>query len=221
MRILFADDHRLLRDGIRSFLSQLNQEAEIIEAESFDDALLVTEGAGGVELALLAQAMPGLNGSAGIQLFTARFPLAKVVLLTTVADPALMWAAIDAGAKAVIFKTISGQNMVSALRLVLLGELYLPADTLKAMAAQVVVGPVMWGNAVDAAFIAQVKFSPAEVDVVPLLLDGLSNKAISDRLGIEETAVKARMRGVYKKIGATNRAQAVWLLLANGVHRSD
>lgn len=220
MRILFADDHRLLRDGLSSFLVKLAPKSLVLGAESLEEALVVAEDADGVDLALLGQGMPGLNGSTGISLFRRRFPAAKVVLLTTVSDPIVILAAISAGADGVIFKTISGEGMLAALRLVLSGEIYLPSDVLIAM-ANLAVRSMIPSKETVLTVMTSVKFSPAETSVVPLLLDGLSNKQIAERLAIEEPAVKARLRGIYKKLGASNRAQAVWALLANGDARSQ
>lgn len=219
MRILFAHDHRLLREGLRRFLCRMQPKTVIYEVESFDAALLAAETAGGMDLALFGQAMPGLNGTSGILEFRSRFPITKVVLLTTSADPLPMLAAISVGATGVISKNISGHNLVSALRLVMSGEIYLPSDMVMEMAALMVGSPATTETSGVAAM-SWVKFSPAETIAVPLLLDGLSNKSIAERLGIEESAVKARLRGIYRKIGAANRAQAVLTLQAKGEARS-
>jgi len=219
MRILLADEQKLLRDGVRPLLSELSQKALFFDASTFDEALSVAADAGGMDLALLGQAMPGMNGVTGVQTFAARFPIAKVVLLTANASPPMMLAAVAAGAAGVIFKTISGIGMLNALRLVMSGEIYLPSDAVIALTTAAVDAATA-SEPIAPAMPARAPFSPCESKVIPLLLDGLPNKSIAQRLGIEEAAVKARLRGIYRKMGVANRAQAVWGLQAGGRTRS-
>jgi DNA-binding NarL/FixJ family response regulator len=95
--------------------------------------------------------------------------------------------------------------MVSALRLMLAGEFYLPSE----IVAKIVHAGARSGDMAT----AEAHFSPCEAAVIPLLMDGLCNKVIAHNLGIEEAAVKARLRCIYRKMGVANRAQAVMRLL--------
>lgn len=217
MRVLIADDQRLLRDGVRPFISKLGAKVDILDANSLDEAIFAADREG-CDLALLGHGMPGMDGVGGIRVFTERSPSAKVVLLTADADSATVLAAVDAGAHGVISKAMSGRGMQHALRLVLTGECYLPPGVIVALARSN--NRPQPGGYRPAVASLNVRFSPAESEVIPLLLDGLPNKLIAQSLGIDEAAIKARLRGVYKKIGATNRAQAVWGLLSLGKARS-
>jgi DNA-binding NarL/FixJ family response regulator len=219
MRILLADDQRLMRDGIRPFLAKLAAKSVFFEAASFDEAIAMAKGEGGVDLAVLGQTMPGMNGAFGLQEFADLFPSSRVVLLANAADPKTILAAVAAGAHGVIPKTISGQGMLGALRLVVAGEVYLPSDAIVALAELAILAESD-RSAPLVIDLAEISFSAAETEVVPLLLDGLPNKCIAQRLDINEAAVKARLRSVYKKISVTNRAQAVWELLRLGKVRS-
>jgi two-component system, NarL family, nitrate/nitrite response regulator NarL len=217
MNVLIAHHQRLLRDGVRPFLIKLGAKVEIFDADSLEHAIFVADP-GGCDLALLGHTMPGMNGVAGIRVFAEKFPSTKVVLLTATADSATVLGAVDAGAHGVISKTMSGRGMQHALRLVLAGECYLPPNAIMALARS---NDLSLLRGQLPAFTCQgIHFSPAETEVIPLLLDGLPNKLITQHLGIDEAAIKARLRGVYKKIGATNRAQAVWGLLSLGQARS-
>ncbi len=213
MRVLLADSQRLLRDGIRPFLSKLNSKSHVIEATTFDEAILAADEAGELDLAVLGHTMMGMFGVTGIQRFRNKFPKTKVVLLTESSDPTTILAAIAAGADGVISKAMSGRAMQSALRMVAAGDVYLPSDLVISFAR-------LSSRSPPPPHDEPMIFSPAETEVVPLLLDGLSNKVIAQRLGIEEAAIKARLRGIYRKVGAVNRAQAVWSLLSNGKARS-
>lgn len=217
MKALLAINHRLLRDSIRPLLLKLTPKPRILEAGTLDTSLAMA--ANDVTLVILRHCLPGTTGAAGIEMFRSHFPAAKLVFLTVCTDPALMLAAVSAGANGIIMETISGQGMLNALRLVMAGETYLPSD------AVIELAKLCLGRTVDpldrGSGSAMSHLSPAEMDVVPLLLDGLSNKVIALRLGLKEAAIKARMRGLYKKIGATNRAQAIWALMHGGYIRSS
>jgi DNA-binding NarL/FixJ family response regulator len=202
LQILLAHPHRLVRDSMRPLLSKLSPRALLREITSFDALLEVGNG---VQLLLLGDDLPGLDGVNGLQLLRQRWPDMRIMLMTDGSDPGAMLAAMAAGVAGVVLKSISSDALQSALRLVLSGELYLPAEMVAAMVRRT--------NRASHDDHPPVRFSPAETQVVPLLLDGLCNKIIARRLGIEEAAVKARLRGIYKKIGVVNRAQAVMRLL--------
>ena len=215
MRILLADDHRMFRDGIRPFLATLSAETQLFEAGTFDEAISVATDAGDIDLAVLGQTMPGMDGAAGIQAFCQRFPATRVVLLTAVADPHLILAAITAGARGILPNTISGDNMLNALRMVASGEVYVPSDAVIALAKMLHCGCPP-NRSAGRTNVQTVIFSAGEELVVPLLLNGLPNKLIAQQLDIDEAAVKARLRSIYKKMKVTNRAQAVMALLSVG-----
>lgn len=218
MRVLIADEQRLLRDGIRPFLGKMGAKVEVIDADSLATAHLVADQQI-FDLAVLGHTMPGMDGVGGIRTFGAKYPSTKMVLLTATADSATVLAAVDAGAHGVISKEMSGCGVKHALHLVMSGECYLPASAIVALASSN--SRLQSESFSSACALRNVHFSPAETEVIPLLLDGLPNKLIAQRLDIDEAAVKARLRSTYKKVGATNRAQAVWSLLSVGKARSD
>ena len=212
MRILLADDHKLLRDGLRPLLGKVHSQAKVIEASDFAGAVGAADAVGGVDLALLDLKMPGMNGLAGLSAFMERFPATRVVVLSAFGAPDTVLAAIKAGAAGFIPKTIGGQGFVNALRLIMSGEVYVPGNTLLEVGEQRVPAPA--AELDDAAVRpAADDFSAREREVMGLLVDGLPNKVIAGRLGLQEPTVKACLRGLYRKIGAANRAQAVRIIL--------
>ncbi|MDR3517435.1 MAG: response regulator transcription factor [Azospirillaceae bacterium] len=212
MRVLIASDHRLLREGICQFLPRLSSRVDIVEVDDFEGALSKSSSESTFELSLLSYTLPGMDNTSGIVNFVEKFPLTKVVLLTSIADSTHMLEAISAGAKGVIFKTISVNGMLAALHVVMEGQIYLPAEILLSLAEGV--GIKRKPKTVFPGSTVSERFSSAERHVISLLLTGLPNKLMATQLDIPESAVKSRLRRIFKKVNATNRAQAVVALLA-------
>jgi DNA-binding NarL/FixJ family response regulator len=202
MKILLAHPHKLFRDFIRPILGKLGSRPVLFEAASFAETL--RPEISNIDLVLVGDDLPGIAGLAGLAELVRRHPATPVAMLMDHGDPTQVLDATSTGAAAVIFKSISTGGLVAALRLVLAGERFLPQETISALAQRLrqpqSFSPV-WAD-----------FSPAELEVVPLLRRGLCNKTIGNALGIEEAAVKARLRGIYRKIGVVNRAQAAMAL---------
>ena len=212
MRILLADDQKLLRDGIRPILNELSPSLCLFEAGTLEEALCAAIEYPNITLALLGHTMPGMNGVAGIQKFCDQFPNIRVVLWGAMVDAKETLDVIAAGAVGVISRTISGQGMVNALHIVSSGEVYLSPESVISI-ANIKLSQNNITNKNKLYLPHSSKFSPAEVIVLPLLMDGLSNKAIAQRLGIEEPAVKARLRNIFRKLAVSNRAKAVLVLI--------
>ena len=122
MHILVADDHNLVRDGLKPFLYELDPDATILDAGNFDDALATAKATDELGLVLLDLKMPGMNGLQGVELMRRARPNVPVVILSGHVEREEVLAAVRAGANGYIPKTISGAALINALRLVLGGE---------------------------------------------------------------------------------------------------
>mgnify|MGYP001806647366 CR=1 FL=1 len=214
MQIIVADDHNLVREGLKPFLRELGDDVQILDAASLDEALVQASSAQSLSLVLLDLRMPGMNGLGGIEVFHNRFPTVPVVILTGHINRDDVMAAVRCGASGYIPKTISGQSLINALRLVLSGEKYLPA--------------FMLGNEPEEATFSELKpggpakptpldtLSPREREILSLLIEGRTNKDIARCLDLQEITIKIHLRNVYRKIGAVNRAQAVRIAMSSG-----
>lgn len=218
MRILFADDHTLVREGIRPFLSELDKKVEVVEADTLSAAKASAEAAGELDLILLDLKMPGMNGFNGITEFTQSHPGVPIVILSGHYNRKDVIAALDHGVSGYIPKNIGGMAMVNALRLVLAGEKYLPSEAFSDTAAnedQSILEPAAPRQ--DASADPRFKtLTPRESEILRLLVDGLTNKQIAIELDLQEITVKIHVRNIYRKIGAQNRAQAVKVTLQSG-----
>lgn len=218
MRILFADDHTLVREGIRPFLSELDPEVEVLEADDLTQAKERADGAGALDLILLDLKMPGMNGFSGVSDFSQSRPDVPIVILSGHYNRKDVIAALDHGVSGYIPKNIGGMAMVNALRLVLAGEKYLPSEAFSDNGARedasILDAPkIATPQEVDPKFAT---LTPREAEILRLLVDGLTNKQIARELDLQEITVKIHVRNVYRKIGAQNRAQAVKTTLESG-----
>lgn len=125
--------------------------------------------------------------------------------------PEAVIAAIAAGSAAVVPRSGSGHDLVHAVRIVASGGFYLPLDSMGIFAE--LAEARSHGPCEGRSPGARGRFSPGESQVLPLLMEGLSNKLIAQRLEIEESAVKARLRSIFGKLGVANRAQSVKALI--------
>ena len=156
-----------------------------------------------------------MNGFAGLELMRARFPKVPAVILSGSVRRGDVLTALAAGAAGYIPKTLSGKAMFSALQLILAGEVYVPSIVLPDSDSMPVQpdadkgAPATVDNPLS-------KLTPRERDALALLTQGYSNKEIARRLEIEEITVKVHLSGVYRKLRATNRTQAVKIAMQLG-----
>ncbi len=197
MKILLADDHRLIRENLGEFLVQLEPHVQVLEAGDFQEAYDLAAADPEIDLAILDLVMPGMNGLEGLAKLRKIIPGVPIVIMSGVASRAQAVRVLNQGAAGFIPKTIGGQAMLSALRLVLAGEKYLPEMVL--------------GVSQDEAYEpgpAGANLTKREREVLAHLADGASNKSIARQLKIREVTVKVHLQSVYKKLGVNNRTQA-------------
>lgn len=129
MKTLLADDHPLMREGVRQVLAQLESSVEIIDAHDYPSLFAQTALHADLDLALVDLNMPGLVGMQGITQFRQLFPDIPLVVLSASESPHDIRNALEAGALGYIPKAASTLAMLDALRRVLAGDIYVPACT--------------------------------------------------------------------------------------------
>jgi len=194
---------------MKPFLEELEETVHIDEAGDLNEAVRVIEKGSLPQLVLLDMKMPGMDGANGIRKVISAAPGAKIVVVSGQFGRKDIMSAIDAGASGYIPKTMAGRAMTNALRLVLGGETYLPAALLAAEAENTL------NDALDSDS-PLARLTPRETEILGLLIDGNTNKEIAREIGVEEITVKIHLRNVYKKLAASNRADAVRIALQNG-----
>jgi DNA-binding NarL/FixJ family response regulator len=196
MKILHADDHPMFREGLRFFLKLLDADVRVVEASNLQAALDRLALEWPVDLLLLDLEMPGMNGLEGFLAIRRRFPSLPVVIVSGVSDARVIRSLIDGGARGFIPKLGSSEQLMDGLRRVLAGEVYLP-DSLFLPAPD---GP----PGADGAMLTS-----RQLQLLPLLADGMPNKRIADLLGVTEGTVKQHLKELFRRLNARNRTQAV------------
>jgi DNA-binding NarL/FixJ family response regulator len=202
MKLLVVDDHPVFRDGMAALLKQAAEDTVVLQAPECATALALADAHPDIDAVFVDLMMPGLTGDLAVREFGKRRPDLPVILLSSSENPSDVRRALNAGALGYIPKSASAQTLLSALKLVLSGNIYVP--------------PLM-AQAVDAAGLRGAPQLPAtaladlterQIDVLKLISDGLSNRDISTRLGIAEKTVKAHVAAIFRTLNVVNRTQA-------------
>ena len=205
MRIILADDHVMLREGLRPFVEKIAPGTVVQEAGSFTEALALIEADPAVDLLILDIKMPGMNGFQGLTTIKTRFPAIRCVILSAMADRDHVLEAMRLGADGFIPKHLSGGAMVSALQLVMSGERFIPSMLMESGASQ--------GGDKPGSGDLLGRLTPRERDILNLLREGLPNKVIAARLDVSEVTVKSHLGNMFRKLGVQNRLQAMRILV--------
>lgn len=204
MKILIADDHELFRDGLRHVLDQLGGALTIVEASDFQQAIETVERERDIDIVLLDLAMPGMTWNEGLQRLKDLLPENVPIIVLSASDERRhVLQAVNMGAAGFIPKTSSSRVMLSALKLVLSGGVYLPPALLEQGSAQGDgFGPM--ANESTVSFL-----TPRQREVLALLGQGKSNKEIARVLQLAEGTVKLHVTAILKALNVNNRTRAV------------
>lgn len=217
MKILIADDHRLVTEAVKTKLSEIEEGIEFCVAMSVDELMRTVSD--DVDLAVVDLNMPGADGYSHVDELRRRHPSVPVIVLSGYEDPALMRGALERGALGFIPKAYSPEVMLSAVRLVLAGGVYVPPMMLSALPPGVVAGssaealpasgavrPV--GGTATLESLRSV-LTERQVEVLQLLSQGKPNKLIGRSLGISEGTVKIHLAAIFRALNVRNRTEAV------------
>ncbi|MDH6592581.1 DNA-binding NarL/FixJ family response regulator [Variovorax sp. TBS-050B] len=216
MKILIADDHRLVIEAVKAKLSELEPGIEFVLAMSVDE--LLAGATDELDLALIDLNMPGADGQAHIDEIRRRHPAVPVIVLSGYEDPAIMRSALERGVLGFIPKAYSPEVMLSAVRLVLAGGVYVPPMMLTALPPGIVAGvaPGPTGEPRAAATPPSQTLehlrsvlTERQVEVLQLLSQGKPNKLIGRSLGISEGTVKIHLAAIFRALNVRNRTEAV------------
>ncbi len=212
MKVLIADDHRLIIEGVKIKLAELDAGIEAVVAMNLDELdRAVAAYADELDLALVDIAMPGTNGYQHVARLREQAPSLPVIVLSGSEDAELMRSLIDLGVLGFIPKAYSPDVMLSAIRLVLAGGIYIPPLLLANAQAQgwqptEAASPRDAKHSIDG---LRSLLTERQIDVMRLLSQGKPNKLIARDLGISEGTVKIHLAAIFRALNVRNRVEAV------------
>jgi len=203
MKVLFLDDHVLVREAMRGVIAELQPDAVVIEAATCATGLSLMQQHADVDLVMLDLGLPDRNGFEVLEELRDRYPATSVVMLSGSNDRDSVATALAKGALGFIPKSASRDVLVNALRLILAGGIYIPPEIL--IDSQPVSSPA---SSADRRSPADLGLTPRQVDVLALMMQGKSNKLICRTLHLAEPTVKNHVSAILKALGAVNRTEA-------------
>ena len=201
MRVVIADDHRLMLDGVRRAL-EADGGFEIV-GETLDGAeVLAIVARTHPDLVVLDVRMPRMDGLACLDEIVRRFPKIKVVMLSASTSPDLIAAALRRGASAYLAKSVEPADLPSTLRQVLEGNVWSGSET---------------SAEKDSTSANALGLTERESTILQALARGLSNDEIAKELWVTPQTVKFHLTNIYRKLGAKNRTQATRIAQQHGL----
>ncbi|MBM3461837.1 MAG: response regulator transcription factor [Armatimonadetes bacterium] len=210
IRIIIVDDHAMVREGLRTMLRHQETLQIVDEAET---------GANGIEavgkhrpdVVLLDIRLPDMSGLEVCRKIHDQFPEVNPVMLTVYEDEHYVFEALRAGARGYLLKKVSDDELTLALRSVCAGEVIVDPSLAGQMALRTAQAGASSGLAV--------RLTEREHEVLVAMGEGMANNAIARHLHISEETVKTHVKAVLRKLGASDRTQAVSLALRAGIIR--
>ena len=195
-RILIADDHSLVRMGLRMLIATAKDLEIVGEAENGEAAVQLAK-ARNPDIVIMDLVMPVLNGTDATNAIRKSLPNTQVLLLTTFAAPEEISAALNSGAAGALLKSSANAELLKAIRLIASGKTFI-SNEIRELLSDIPSSPSL---------------TERQQQVLASVTRGLSNREISIQLGISQERIKQHLNAIYEKIGAANRAEAVAIAL--------
>jgi two-component system, NarL family, response regulator len=204
IRIMLADDHEVVREGLAAILNR-RETFEVIAEVGDGQAAVQTWQKLMPDIGLLDLRMPKMEGLEAIRQIRAQDPLAKLIILTTYDGDEDIYQGLRAGAKGYLLKDTPREQIIEAIHAVLAGRTYIPSQVGEKLASRVNTDTL----------------TDKELQILKQIADGLSNKQIAKALFISEGTVKFHSNSIYSKLGVTSRTEAVKIATARGLIRAS
>jgi two-component system NarL family response regulator len=200
IRVLIADDHAVVRDGLAAMIGRWPDTTVVAEAQDGRDAVAQWKRHR-PDVTLLDLRMPELDGVGAIEQIRQLDPAARVILLTTFDGEEDIYRGIRAGAKAYLLKDAPRDEILNCIRRVHAGETFVPAPLAAKLAER----------------ISGAELTERETSVLRALAKGQSNKQIGRSLFISETTVKAHLKSIFSKLNVLSRTEAIAAAARRGI----
>lgn len=190
LQILVVDDHALVREGLCQILLGLNEPVDVLQSPHCLHAFDLAARHPHLDLVLLDYDLPGMNGLDALKVLGQAHPELPILMLSGMVNPQMVRTALASGAAGILSKNGDSAELLTAVRLVLAGEVYVPLDLLVSTKARP-------------------QFTLRQGEVLALLLAGRSNKDIGDALALSDDTIKNHVTALLRAFGVKNRVQLV------------
>jgi two-component system, NarL family, response regulator LiaR len=208
IRIVIADDHRMVREGLKTFLLPIDDFELVGEASNGRDAVEQVERLQ-PDVLLLDLIMPEMDGIAATQALSDRKSPVRILIITSFAEDEKVISAVKAGALGYLLKDSSPLELEDAIREVSRGELYLPPQIARKVIREL--------NRATDPQVNSDRLTTRETEILQLVADGMSNDQIAQKLVLSPWTVRSHLGRIIKKLHVENRTQAAMSALRMGV----
>lgn len=200
IRILIADDHPMLREGVAAVIGLQTDMVVVGEAATGADAIHLFEELR-PDLVLMDIQMPEMSGVQALETIRARHPDARIIILTTYSGDAKALAAMRAGAAGFLLKSSLRRELLNAIRAVHRGQRHLHPDVAQEIALHAIEDPL----------------TPREIDILRMIAAGHANKQVAWKLGVAEETIKSNIKSIFAKLHVSDRTHAVTVAARRGI----
>ncbi len=208
MKVLVADDHWIVRAGLKHLLVELD-DVSVIEAANFEQAMDAAAANPDLDLVLMDLLMPGASPFAGLQGLLDKVPSVPVIVISVLDTREDVLRAIEVGAMGFTSKKASGEEILAVIKRVLAGEIWVPSDLVAR--SRTGVGEVPHLKTVEPRGKPIAALTGRQREVFNLLAQGKSNRQIAHDLGVSEHTVRVHISAILKTLDVENRTQAAVL----------
>jgi len=220
IRVMIADDHPIVRDGLKKMLS-LEDDIEVVAMASDGREVLDQVAQHQPDIILLDLRMPNLDGISTLQTLQQKNCPAKVIILTASEDKNEFVQAMKLGARGIVLKQTASELIVKSIRKVHAGEIWLDSQTTAAVMRQFASAtaepaPVQGGRVRERS-----PLSAREREIVALVAQGYKNKEMAEKMFISEQTVKNHLHNIFDKLGVSDRLELALYAIHKGLHLPD
>ena len=214
VRVLLADDHLVVRSGVRALLGTVGDISVVCEATTGREALALAERSR-PDVVVMDLTMPDMDGLEATRALLAAVPSTRVLILTVHAEDEYLLAALKAGASGYLVKSVAGRELIDAVRAVAHGDTYVQATAARALAR----GLVRSQSDVEGER-QLASLSTREREVLRLIVEGHSGSSIGALLGVSPKTVETYKQRLERKLGVSRRPELVRFALRVGLLRA-
>ncbi len=214
IRVVVADDHPVVREGLRMMLEEITEGLELVGEATNGEAAVRLAGETQPDVVLMDVRMPGMDGLEALECIREQWPQIAVLILTTYNEDELVVRGLQAGASGYLLKDCSSETLLNAIRTAARGEMIVQPEVMTRLLSYAarVISPSKTGRANE-----ELGLTERELDILMAAAQGKRGKEIAAQLHIADRTVRAHLTNIYTKLGVDSRTAAVAVAIERGL----